>query len=438
MGALLLVPLVARGQVTGLVELYWRDPQRTTTADELNLAQSLAAQIATYLETARLFERSEHRLARTLALHRIDQAVTGSTDVGLILQVILEQALPHLGAAAAAILLYDPVTQGLDYARGSGFLTKSLTHTRLAMGQGYAGRAALARQMVHIPDLRSRHTDFLRSPTFSQEGFISYTAVPMIAKGEVKGVLEIFHRTPFQPDTEWQSFLETLAGQAATAVDSATLFEDLQRANDQLTLAYDATIEGWSRAMDLRDRETEGHSQRVAAMTLRLARGVGLPDPTLVHVRRGALLHDIGKMGVPDEILQKVGPLTAEEWAVMKRHPVLAYEMLAHIRYLEPALEIPYCHHEKWDGTGYPRGLQADRIPLAARVFAVVDVYDALTSDRPYRPAWTPEQAREYISAQSGKHFDPVVVKTFLGMMGLESEAQQVGEGESPRIARPD
>ncbi len=391
----------------------------------MNLAQSLATQIATYLETARLFERSEHRLARTLALHKIDQAITGSTDVGLILQVILEQALPHLGAAAAAILLYDPVTQGLDYARGSGFLTKSLMHTHLAMGQGYAGRAALARQMVHIPDLRSRQTDFLRSPTFSQEGFISYTALPMIAKGEIKGVLEVFHRTPFQPDTEWQSFLETLAGQAATAVESATLFEDLQRANDQLTLAYDATIEGWSRAMDLRDRETEGHSQRVAAMTLRLARSVGLPDQTLVHVRRGALLHDIGKMGVPDEILQKIGPLTAEEWTVMKRHPVLAYEMLAHIRYLEPALEIPYCHHEKWDGTGYPRGLQADRIPLAARVFAVVDVYDALTSDRPYRPAWTPEQAREYLSAQSGTHFDPVVVKAFLGMMDLESEPQQ-------------
>jgi putative nucleotidyltransferase with HDIG domain len=313
--------------------------------------------------------------------------VTGSTDVSLILQVILDQALPQLGAAAAAILLYDPVTQGLNYASGAGFRTEALRHTQLAMGQGYAGRAAMARQMVHVPDLRSRNTDFLRSPSFSQEGFISYTALPLIAKGEIKGVLEVFHRTPLEPDSEWQSFLETLAGQAATAVDSATMFEDLQRANDQLTLAYDATIEGWSRAMDLRDRETEGHSQRVAETTVQLARLLGLPDQNLVHVRRGALLHDIGKMGVPDEILQKVGPLTDAEWVVMRRHPVMAYEMLAHIRYLEPALEIPYCHHEKWDGSGYPRGLQGDRIPLAARVFAVVDVYDALTANRPYRPA---------------------------------------------------
>ena len=194
----------------------------------------------------------------------------------------------------------------------------------------------MARQMVHIPDLRTRNTDFLRSPTFSQEGFISYTAVPLIAKGEIKGVLEVFHRGRIEPDSEWQSFLETLAGQAATALDSATLFEDLQRANDQLTLAYDATIEGWSRAMDLRDRETEGHSQRVAEMTLQLARSVGLPDQSLVHLRRGALLHDIGKMGIPDEILQKVGPLTDQEWLVMKRHPLMAYEMLSHIRYLEP------------------------------------------------------------------------------------------------------
>ena len=208
---------MARGQVSGLVELYWKDKLRVTTADELHLAQSLSAQIAVYLENARLFERSERRLARTLALHRIDQAITGSTDVSLILQVILDQALPQLGAAAAAILLYDPVTQALEYASGAGFHTEALRHTRLAMGQGYAGRAAMARQMVHIPDLRTRNTDFLRSPTFSQEGFISYTAVPLIAKGEIKGVLEVFHRARIEPDSEWQSFLETLAGQAATA-----------------------------------------------------------------------------------------------------------------------------------------------------------------------------------------------------------------------------
>jgi putative nucleotidyltransferase with HDIG domain len=174
----------------------------------------------------------------------------------------------------------------------------------------------------------------------------------------------------------------------------------------------------------------------VAETTVRLARLLGLPDQNLVHVRRGALLHDIGKMGVPDEILQKVGPLTDAEWVVMKRHPIMAYEMLAHIRYLEPALEIPYCHHEKWDGNGYPRGLQGDRIPLAARVFAVVDVYDALTANRPYRPAWTSEQALEYIRSQSGKQFEPAVAEAFLGMIGLQTEGATQGAGGTRGLLR--
>lgn len=188
---------------------------------------------------------------------------------------------------------------------------------------------------------------------------------------------------------------------------------NLERAHTELKAAYDATIEGWSRAMDLRDRETEGHTQRVTQLTLKLAEAAGMDQTELVQVRRGALLHDIGKLGVPDAVLHKPDKLNDEEWELMRQHPQLAHDMLYPIEYLRPALDIPYCHHEKWDGTGYPRGLKGAEIPLSARIFAVVDVWDALTNDRPYRKAWQREVALTYLQEQSGKHFDPQIVGLF-------------------------
>jgi putative nucleotidyltransferase with HDIG domain len=213
-------------------------------------------------------------------------------------------------------------------------------------------------------------------------------------------------------------FLETLAGQAAITIDQTQLFEDLQRANLELIVAYDATIEGWARAMDLRDKETENHTRRVTEMTLSLAKALGVKDNEILHIRRGALLHDIGKIGVPDNILLKEGKLTEEEWVLMRRHPQFAYQMLQPIKYLWQSLDIPYSHHEKWDGTGYPRGLKGEQIPLAARIFAIVDVWDAVTIDRPYRKGWTKQKALKYIREQSGKHFEPRVVDAFLEIFG--------------------
>jgi putative nucleotidyltransferase with HDIG domain len=233
-------------------------------------------------------------------------------------------------------------------------------------------------------------------------------------------VLEIFHRAPLAPDADWLDFLDSLAGLAAIGIANAQLFEDLERSNAELSQAYDATIVGWSNALDLRDKETEGHSQRVTDLTLRLSEAMGMDSQRLVHVRRGALLHDIGKMGVPDHILLKAGPLTDEEKALMRQHPTLAYKMLQPIAYLQRALEIPYCHHERWDGSGYPRGLAGEAIPLVARIFAVVDVWDALRSDRTYRQAWPVDQVVQHLRQGAGHHFDPRVVETFLAMMAAQ------------------
>jgi putative nucleotidyltransferase with HDIG domain len=265
-----------------------------------------------------------------------------------------------------------------------------------------------------VADLRQ--APVVRGELIAEEGFVSYMALPLVAKGAVQGVLEVFQRRPLATGRHWLQFLETLAGQAAIAIDNVTLFEGLQRANRELSLAYDTTIEGWSRALDLRDKETEGHSRRVTALTLQLARRMGMGEGELVHVRRGALLHDIGKMGVPDSILLKPGALSAEEWEVMRKHPTYAYELLAPIAHLQPALAIPYCHHERWDGTGYPRGLQGEGIPLAARIFAVADVWDALRSDRPYRAGWPDARVREQIQAGAGTHFEPRVAQAFLAV----------------------
>lgn len=245
--------------------------------------------------------------------------------------------------------------------------------------------------------------------------------VPLILKDQVVGAVQIFSNRLDAFTQDDLSLVSTLASQFAGASNNALLYRKAQmeimerrRAEEEIIQAYNAAIEGWSRALDLRDKETEGHTQRVTDLFISLARFFHFAEDELVQLRWGALLHDIGKMGIPDQILHKPGPLTQAEWAVMKKHPELAYQMLLPIRYLHSALDIPYCHHEKWDGTGYPRGLKGEAIPLAARIFTVVDVWDALNSDRPYRLAWSKERAMAYLRAQSGTHFDPQVLQVCL------------------------
>jgi putative methionine-R-sulfoxide reductase with GAF domain len=362
-------------------------------------------------------DQARYRLEHLRVLHAVDLIISSSLDLRVTLSEILGLVGNQLSADAAGILLLNPHTLILEYAAGQGFRTSEIEQSRLRMGEGIAGTVALEHRSISIPDLTAPDTGFLRAPLLEREGFIAYYAAPLFAKGQVKGVLEVFFRTARTIDPERLEFLEALAAQAAIAIDNAALFNDLQRSNIELTLAYDATLEGWARALDLRSHATERHTRRVTDMTLRLARAMGMSETDLVHVRRGALLHDMGKIGVPDNVLLKPGPLTEAEWELMRKHPVFAFELLQPIAYLRPALDIPYAHHEHWDGTGYPRGLKGVQIPLAARIFTVVDIWDAMTDpDRPYRKPLSDEEIRSQIRGLAGTQLDPKVVEVFLSM----------------------
>ncbi len=417
LGAPILSP---EGKHVGTLTMYYSEPN-ATKEEEMRFVDSACLLVGLAIEHDYTLKELRRRLRETQALRNIDMAITGSLDLRVTFQVVLDEVTGMLSTDAAAILLLDPYSGTLRYEQWRGFHSKDLKSISLPLGKGYGGRAATERQSIHIADLSKAEPDPVQGALLVREGFVAYFAVPLIAKGTLRGVLEVYHREPVETDGDWLAFLETLAGQAAIAVDNAELFARLEHSSLDLLQAYDATIEGWAHALDLKDEETEDHSQRVTEMTVAMARKMNIKDEELAHVRRGALLHDIGKMGIPDKILLKPGKLSDEEWAVMKKHPAYAYEMLAPVDYLRPALDIPYCHHEKWDGTGYPRGLKGKAIPLAARIFAVVDVYDALTSNRPYREAWSKEKTLALIKEESGMHFDPDVVEVFLKESGNQT-----------------
>jgi PAS domain S-box-containing protein len=422
MRAIACVPLVTRGHIIGALwigraALPDGAPGDITDTD-MRLLASIGDVAASAIHRASLHEQTEQRLRRLAALRAVDMAISASIDLRVTLSVLLDQVTTQLEVDASDILILNTQTQSLTFAASRGFRSAMLQQPHLMLGQGFAGAAALERRVISIPHLEESQEKFAVALRTGVEQFASYFAAPLVAKGQVRGVLELFSRKPVEPDPEWVDYLETMAAQAAIAIDNSVMFDDLQRSNTDLIMAYDATIEGWSHTLELRDRETLGHTERVTEITIRLARMMGIREAVLVHVRRGALMHDIGKMGIPDSILHKPGPLTPEEWEIMRQHPQYAYDLLSPVAYLRPALEIPYSHHEKWNGSGYPRGLKEEEIPLAARVFAVVDVWDALRSDRPYRSAWPENRVREYLQAESGKHFDPAVVSAFLRILG--------------------
>jgi PAS domain S-box-containing protein len=408
----MVVPLSIGNEMIGAIDLESVEPNSFNSDDE-RLMTIFAERAALALEHSLLYGQIEARMQQLTALRTIDMAISSSSDINLTLGILLDQLKTQLGAHAFDVLVFNPVTQTLQFFCGQGFRAQTHQYVRLRLGEGLAGKAALERQILKVHDLRTDLPGLKRTTQAMGENFSGYVGVPLIAKGQIKGVLEVFHREPLKLTSDQQAFLEATASQAGIAIDNSELFEHLQNSIADLKVAYDSTLEGWASALELRDKETEGHTRRVTDQTTRLAQVMGVKDEDLVHIYRGALLHDIGKIGVPDRIVLKTGPLTDDEWQVMRKHPTYAYKMLSPISYLREALNIPYCHHERWDGSGYPRGLKGEEIPLAARIFSVVDVWDALTSDRPYRKAWTHEQARAYLQEQAGKQFDPGIVAIF-------------------------
>lgn len=402
-------PLVANDKSIGILVV-----GRTTTLPEqdLHLLIAIGELVANALDRCALHEQTEQRLQRLTALHSIDQAITAGLDLHQGLRILLGHVQTQLGIDAATVLLLNPEQRTMDLAASRGFNTRVIQECGLNVGEGYVGKAVLERRIVQVPHLGT-NGHYIRNASLAEEQIESYFVAPLIAKERVEGVLEVFSRIRLLPDSEWLAFLEVLATQAAIAIDNATMFDDLKRSHNELGQAYDATIEGWAQALELRDAETQGHARRVTETTLHLSRVLGLPAYKMEHIRRGALLHDIGKLGIPDSILYKPGPLDLQEWKIMRRHPEYAQRMLMHVDYLRPALDIPYCHHERWDGKGYPRGLTETHIPKEARIFAVVDVWDALCYDRPYRKAWDGERALNHIRLLSETHFDPEVVEAF-------------------------
>lgn len=407
------VPIRAETETIGALFIAVQVP-RQLGEEDVRLLTTVSEIAGNAIHRARLQDQTQQQLKHLTTLHDIDHAISSTLDLHLLLDILLSHITLQLHVDAADILQYDPQTQTLEFAAGLGFISPASQKFHENIGEGHAGLAACERHIIGVSDNTiTPDSECSRIKEIPEEGFVAHYALPLIVKDEVKGVLEVFHRSAINPENEWFDFLDTLAGQVAIAMDNATLFKSLQQSNLDLAVAYNATIEGWSRALDLRDNETENHTRRVTDLTLRLAYRMGINENKIVHIWRGALLHDIGKLGVPDKILLKPGNLTEEEWGIMERHPQLAYDMLYPIEYLRPALDIPYCHHEKWDGSGYPRGLKGSEIPLSARMFALADVFDALTSDRPYRKAWSYEKAIKYIREQSGMHFDPVLANVF-------------------------
>jgi HD-GYP domain-containing protein (c-di-GMP phosphodiesterase class II) len=410
------VPLIARGVIVGYITI---DSQKVGAYNEhdANLAMTFAHQAAVAIENARLYARGESQIRQLTVLRDIDSAISSSFDLRVTLNLLIGYAAKELKADAAAILLFDLDLKSLSLFASIGFTRKhSYSQNHIRIGEGLAGNVVLQRKLVHIVGLDDTE-EFTLSDYVKGENFKSYFGIPLIAKGQIKGVLELYTHEESYPDSDWLNFLHTLSGQAAIAIDNVQMFKNLQRSNRELILAYDTTLAGWGRALELRDKETRGHTDRVGQMTIDLARRLGIKGEELTHIMRGTLLHDIGKMGIPDHILHKPGPLTEEEWETMRQHPQYAYNLIYPIPYLRPALDIPYAHHERWDGSGYPRGLKGEDIPLAARIFAVVDIWDALKNNRVYRKAWPEEKVLEYLKNAAGIELDPDIVETFLEMV---------------------
>ena len=383
---------------------------------EVSVVRMASHQGDLYVSVVRDITERKQREHELQAIASLSAALRTAPTRAEMLPVIVEQLSRLLNGDSISIEIIDPITNEAVVEAAYGAWT-SLTGFRQPPGTGLNAVIRETRQPYHNNNIKDDSR--IGGSAYLIENIRAGAGVPLIAQDQVIGFLWMGRRKEIA-ESEVQ-LLAAVADITANALHRATLHERTRKDAADLALAYDTTLEGWVHALELRDQETEGHTRRVVQMTVELARALGIGEDELDNVRRGALLHDIGKMGIPDSVLLKPGTLNEREWEIMRRHPEYAYHLLKPIDYLHSALDIPYCHHEKWDGTGYPRGLKGEEIPLIARVFAIVDVWDALRSDRPYRKAWSTEQSLKHIQAQSGKHFDPQVVAKFLAMLAPPS-----------------
>jgi PAS domain S-box-containing protein len=414
----LVIPLVVENSVIGVIDLQSARFYAFSQDDE-RLMTLFSVRAALMLEHARLVEQTEERNLRLDTLHAIETSFASSLDLRVSLDLVLEQIQSRLNIDAASVYIYDEDLQMLEIITARGFPMMTSVKQRIRVGEGLSGKAALEQEIIFIPDL-TRPGPALQIPKpVTVDGFMSAFVIPLVAKGQLRGVLELFYRRSMSSDPDWMGFLETLARQISVAIDGIQVFHQLQQSLIEQQVAQDAIIESWSNLLEMRGLEPRGHIQRVSALTLQLAQRMGMGDKKLASLYRGVLMHDIGKLLLPDSIVNKPGPLTDDEWRLVHLHPVHAHELISRISPFRSAVSIPYCHHEYWDGSGYPRGLKGENIPLEARIFQVVETWDLMQVDLPYRKAFVKDDVLEYVRSQSGKRFDPRVVEKFLALIDV-------------------
>lgn len=404
-------PIIVSGTTKALCVVEWKPSFMQGSDILLSYALEKLEQPLARLEAQ---ENAREWMKRLSLLDVFKEYFGSGRNFGAAMSNVIRSIRETLGADSIALYLdnHDGMLSCREY---DGFRTDLIKGAIIQPGQKNVGLAADERRIVAAEDLKqnSSYVPQFRE-LIAREQFVSQYCVPIILFNEVRAVLELFFRHPFKPDETWLAFAQAAAYQTGIALEFQSVIEELDGACQELQRTNESIIEGLSSALEFRDEETEGHTLRVTALFMSFASRFITNENELKRLRIGSLLHDIGKIGIPDAILNKPGPLTPEERAVMQKHPLISKEILSRIPSLSDCIDIPLYHHEKYDGTGYPFGLKGEEIPLAARIFAVIDVYEALTSNRPYRKAWSKEKAIEYIRDNAGTHFDPEIALRFM------------------------
>jgi PAS domain S-box-containing protein len=427
---IVLTPILINDQVIGIIHVVF-DIKKPPDKEDLSFLTRAANIVAISLKKAYLFHQSEAHVIKLSSLQRVQQIVLENLSLPTTLDMMVEQVVKELAVDAVNIQYLHPGLKSLRIIAQTGFRQKVFRDTGQEIGDGLAGRVAQTKSIVQIRDLNNCPDQVNRSLEFSTEKFVSYYGIPLLVKNRLVGVLEILNRSVMNPDANWMDLLKLIAGLVAVAIDLQNLTNDLERSNKKIAEAFDGVIMGWATALELRGIEPEGHAIRTQDLTSRLAIKMGISGTELNDIRQGALLHDIGKMGIPDDVLLKGSVLNAEERKLIGRHPIDAYELLKSVDGLKGVLDIPLYHHERWDGEGYPYGIAGEEIPLSARIFALVDVWDAMQTDRPYRKAYSRTEALSHLKEQAGKHFDPTVVSAFLSIIEEDLQEEE-GTNQQP------